>query len=163
MNSSCSEVIEERGGQHDLDLVVRSGNHTDVGGNLDGAVGGDVAANHAVRGKTQGADEGKRGLLVHGLDLSVIGNLDGAGKAGVEDLELGSDVGDDALCDLGRGLGGSVVGVDQNSLALTVDGVVLGAAVKANDGGSPATIRRSMMRAMMRLPLPRSRLISLPE
>ena len=28
-----------------------------------------------------------------------------------------------------------MVGVDQNSLALTVDGVVLGAAVKANDGG----------------------------
>ena len=134
------ELVLQRGdrgarGQHDLDLVVRSGNHTDVGGNLDGAVGGDVAANHAVRGKTQGADEGKRGLLVHGLDLGVVGNLDGAGKAGVEDLELGSDVGDDALCDLGRGLGGSVVGVDQNSLALTVDGVVFSAAVKADDGG----------------------------
>ena len=134
------ELVLQRGdrgarGQHDLDLVVRSGNHTDVGGNLDGAVGGDVAANHTVGGKTQGADEGKRGLLVHGLDLGVVGNLDGAGKAGVEDLELGSDVGDDALCDLGRGLGGSVVGVDQNSLALTVDGVVLGAAVEADDGG----------------------------
>ena len=48
-------------------------------------------------GKTQGADEGKRGLLVHGLDLSVVGNLNRAGKAGVEDLELGGDVGDDAL------------------------------------------------------------------
>ena len=134
------ELVLQRGdrgarGKHDLNLVVRGGNHTDVGGNLDGAVGGDVAANHAVRGKTQGADEGKRGLLVHGLDLGVVGNLDGAGKAGVEDLELGSDVGDDVLCDLGRGLGGSVVGVDQNSLALTVDGVVLGAAVKADDGG----------------------------
>ena len=35
------------------------------------------------------------------------GNLNRAGKAGVEDLELGGDVGDDALCDLGRGLGGS--------------------------------------------------------
>ena len=134
------ELVLQRGdrgarGQHDLDLVVRSGNHTDVGGNLDGAVGGDVAANHAVRGKTQGADEGKRGLLVHGLDLGVVGNLDGTGKAGVEDLELGSDVGDDAPCDLGRRLGGSMVGVDQNSLALTVDGVVLSAAVKADDGG----------------------------
>ena len=134
------ELVLQRGdrgarGQHDLDLVVRGGNHADVGGNLDGAVGGDVAANHAVRGKTQGADEGKRGLLVHGLDLGVVGNLDGAGKAGVEDLELGSDVGNDALCDLGRCLGGSVVGVNQNSLALTVDGVVLSAAVKADDGG----------------------------
>ena len=134
------ELVLQRGdrgarGQHDLDLVVRGGNHADVGGNLDGAVGGDVAANHAVRGKTQGADEGKRGLLVHGLDLGVVGNLDGAGKAGVEDLELGSDVGNDALCDLGRCLGGSVISVDQLGLALTVDGVVLSAAVKADDGG----------------------------
>ena len=134
------ELVLQRGdrgarGQHDLDLVVRGGNHADVGGNLDGAVGGDVAANHAVRGKTQSADESKRGLLVHGLDLGVVGNLDGAGKAGVEDLELGGDVGDDVLCDLGRGLGGSVVGVNQLGLALTVDGVVLSAAVEADDGG----------------------------
>ena len=134
------ELVLQRGdrgarGQHDLDLVIGGGDHADVGGNLNGAVGGDVAADHAIGGKTQSANEGKCGLLVHGLDLGVVGNLDGAGKAGVEDLELGSDVGDDALCDLGRGLGGSVVGVDQNSLALTVDGVVLGAAVKADDGG----------------------------
>ena len=53
---------------------------------------------------------------------AVVGNLDGAGKAGVKDLELGSDVGNDALCDLGRGLGGSVISVDQLGLALTVDG-----------------------------------------
>ena len=116
-------------------MVVRGGNHADVGGNLDGAVGGDIAADHTVGGKTQSANKGKCGLFVHGLDLSVVGNLNRAGKAGVEDLELGSNVGDDALCDLGRGLGCSVVGVDQLGLALTVDGVVLGAAVKANDGG----------------------------
>ena len=133
------ELVLQRGdrgarGQHDLDLVVGSCDHTDVGGNLDGAVGGDVAADHTVGGKTQRANEGKCGLLVHGLDLGVVGNLNGAGKAGVEDLELGGDIGDDAAGDLGRGLGGSMVSVNQLGLALTVDGVVLGTAVKADDG-----------------------------
>ena len=134
------ELVLQRGdrgarGQHDLDLVVGGGDHADVGGNLNGAVGGDVAADHAVGGKAQGADESKRGLLVHGLDLDIVGNLDSAGKAGVEDLELGVDVGDDVTGDLGTGLGSGMVGIDKLGLALAVDGVVLGATVKANEGG----------------------------
>ena len=103
--------MEERGDRQDLGLVVGRGDNADVGGDVNGTVGRQVATHHAVGGEADGAHKGERGVLVDGLGLGIIGNCNIAGEAGVIGLELGGDLRGNLAGELGARLGGGVIGV----------------------------------------------------
>lgn len=130
-------LLERRDGrarrEQDRQALILGDDDAQVGGDLHETVGSDVAAQHAVGREADDADERPGVLGAHRVESDAVGDLDRAGKRGVEDLELAGDVGRDGAGDVGRTLGVGGVGKGEHRRALARDGVVLGAAVEAHE------------------------------